>query len=337
MAKKILEGSTATVNQLIQAEDKYGYTLWKDGKNNNWDPTQIEMGNDIQQWKSDTALSSDEKLLVKRILGFFSNTESLVQNNLMLSMLRYITDGGCKQYIARQIFEESLHNSTMEVCCSAYGLDPDEVGNAFRTIPAIKAKTDFLTSATTDLFRKDFDIETNAGKREFIRNVFVFYIVCEGVFFFSGFAMALALGRQNKLNGLCDQIRYTLRDETIHIKFGVHVLNRLRREYPEVWDEELENELVALLQTAVELEIDYTKDALPNGILGLNSNMFMDYMQFIGNRRIDSTLFITKFRFPSDKNPFPWLSESVDTKAMGAFFERHERSYQTAGAVEDDF
>lgn len=336
MSKKLLEGTTATVNQLIQAEDKLPYQLWKDGKNNNWDPTQIEMGKDILQWKSPTALSPDERLLVKRILGFFSNTESLVQNNLMLAMLRYITDGGCKQYIARQIFEESLHNSTMEVCCSAYGLDRDEVANAFNTIPSIKAKTEFLTSVTSDLFRKDFDITSIAGKREFIRNAFVFYIICEGIFFFSGFAMALALGRQNKLNGLCDQIRYTLRDETIHIKFGVHVLNRLRREYPEVWDESLENELVALLKKAVELEIEYAKDALPNGILGLNADMFIDYMQFIGNRRIESTLAITKFRFDSNKNPFPWLSETVDTKSIGAFFERHERNYQVAGAIQDD-
>lgn len=335
MAKKLLEGSTATVNQLIQAEDKYPYQLWKDGKNNNWDPTQIEMGNDIQQWKSDTALSADEKLLVKRTLGFFSSTESLVQNNLMLAIQRYVTDGACKQYLARQIFEESLHNSTMEVCCSAYGLDPDEVANAFNTIPAIKAKTDFLKSVTTDLFRKDFDIETIAGKQEFIRNVFVFYIICEGVFFFSGFAMILALGRQNKLNGLCDQIRYTLRDETIHIKFGTHLLNRLRREYPEAWTTEFEIELWGLLRYAVDLEILYAQDALPNGILGLNATMFIDYMQFIGNRRVEALEM--KQRFESNKNPFPWLSESVDTKAMGAFFERHERSYQTAGAVEDDF
>ena len=332
--RKLLEGDVAVVNQLIVAEDKFPYILWKRGKSNNWDPTNINMEKDIKQWKTEGVLSDDERLLVKRILGFFSATESLVANNLMLAVQRYITDGACRQYLARQIFEESLHNSTMEVCCEAYDLDENEVASAYKNIPAIKAKDDFLLATTSNLFRKDFDIETIEGKREFIRNIFAFYIVCEGVFFYSGFAMAMALGRQNKMSGLCDQIRYTLRDETTHIEFGVYILNRLRNEYPEAWDEHLDLQLIGIMQKAVHLEIAYTKDALPRGILGLNADMFMDYMQFIGNRRLESIGI--SYRFPSDKNPFPWLSESVDMQSMGAFFERHERNYQSAGSVIDD-
>lgn len=332
--RKLLDGDESSVNQLIEAEDKFGYTLWKRGKNNNWDPSDIKMEKDINQWLSKDVLSDDERLLIKRILGFFSATESTVQNNLMLSILRYVTDPACRQYLARQIFEESLHNSTMEICCSSYNLDEQEVANAFKNIPAIKAKSDFLSEVTTDLFRRDFDITTTAGQREFIRNIFTFYIICEGVFFYSGFAMALALGRQNKMPGLCDQIRYTLRDESTHIEFGVYLLNRFRKEYPEAWDASLDAELVEIMQRAVELELDYTKDALPRGILGLNSEMFIDYMQFIGNRRLESIG--VNFRFASDKNPFPWLSEGADAVVMGAFFERHERNYQASGAVVDD-
>ena len=331
--RKLLDGNVATVNQLIEAEDKYPYQLWLKGKANNWDPTNINMENDIRQWKADNVLSDDERLLVKRILGFFSATEGLVQNNLMLAVMRYVTDGACRQYLARQIFEESLHNGTMEVCVKAYSLDKDEVANAFKNIPAIKAKDDFLMSVTTDLFRKDFDITTIEGKQEFIRNVFAFYIICEGVFFYTGFAMALALGRQNKLTGLCDQIRYTLRDESIHIEFGTYLLNRLRDEYPEAWTEEFEAVLFNMLKTAINLEIAYAQDALPNGILGLTAEMFIDYMQFIGNRRL--TKLRMKGRFESDKNPFPWLSETADMQSVGAFFERHERNYQTGTIVDD--
>lgn len=332
--KKILDGDTATVNQLIEAEDKFPYTLWLKGKANTWDPMSINMENDILQWKADNILSDDERLLVCRLLGFFSATESIVQNNLMLSITRYITDGACKQYLARQIFEESLHNGTMEVCLKAYNLDRNEVANAYINIPSIKAKDDFLLANTTDLFRKDFDITTIEGKKEFVRNLFVFYIICEGIFFYSGFAMALALGRQNKMTGLCDQIRYTLRDESLHIEFGTYVINRIRAEYPEVWDDELVGQLVSLLDQAKALEIAYAKDALPNGILGLNADMFIDYVQFIANRRLEK--FDIKFRYPTDKNPFPWLSETADMKVMGAFFERHERNYQSAGSVVDD-
>lgn len=334
---KLLDDEVAKVNQLVDAEDKFPYILWKRGKDNNWNPANINMENDIKQWKADDILSDDERLLVKRLLGFFSAGESLVNNNLMTAIPRFLTDGACRQYLSRQIFEEGLHNSTMEVCCEAYGLDVNEVANAYKNIPTIKAKTEYMMKVTSNLNRRDFDISTIEGKREFFRNLFVFYIVCEGMYFYSGFAMAMALGRQNKMTGLCDQVRYTLRDETTHIEFGVYVLNRAVREYPEVFTPEFVQELVEVMKEAVDLEIAYAQDALPNGILGLNAEMFIFYLQFIGNRQLEKLEnFKVTYRFPSDKNPFPWLSETMDLQAMGAFFERHERSYQEAGALEDD-
>lgn len=332
--KKILDKESSGINQLLDSRDTYPIELWKKACANNWMPQEINMSDDIKQWKSDL-LSADEKLLVKRLLGFFSGAESLVGNNLLLSVFKYVTDGGCRQYILRQGSEEALHNETISVCCAAYNLDIKSVSEAYLNIPTIKAKDDFLLKNTSDINRQDFDITTQDGKREFLKNLFIYYVVCEGTFFFSGFAMALALGRQNKMVGLCDQIKYTLRDESLHIQFGTHVINRIKTEYPEIWDDKLKGELIDLIKKAVELEIEYAKDVLPRGILGLNSTMFVDYMQFIGNRRLEAIGL--DFRFPSDKNPFPWLGEIVDVQAMGAFFERRERSYQQAGALNDDF
>ena len=89
------------------------------------------------------------------------------------------------------------------------------------------------------------------------------------------------------------------------------------------------------IKKAVELEITYAKDVLPRGILGLNADMFVDYMHYIGNRRLEGIGL--EYRFPSDKNPFPWLGEVVDVQAMGNFFERRVREYQQSGSLEDDF
>lgn len=337
MNEGILTQNVAGVNQLIGSSHPYAYELWKKGSNNNWMPNSINMTKDVEQWNLKGFLSDDEKHLVKRCLGFFASTESLVSNNLLINVFRFVTDGACRQYILRQAFEESLHNGTIEVCCEAYGLDKNEVAAAYQNIPSIKAKDEFLMTITSDIARPDFTTATLEGKQELLRNLITYYIICEGTFFFSGFAMLLSLGRQNKLPGLNDQIRYTLRDESIHIDFGTYLINTIKAQYPEVWTTQFQQDTVSHMQKAVGLEIDYAKDSLPNGILGLNSGMFVDYMQFIGNRRLDGIGLSKLFRFPSDKNPFPWLSEQVDVSAQTNFFERHVREYQQSGALEEDF
>ena len=223
---QIFSDNISGVNRILPHKHKYAWELFLTSCANNWMPTEISMQSDIQQWKNNE-ITEDEKLLVKRCLGFFAGSESLVGNNLLLSAFKFITDAECRQYILRQAFEESLHNLTIVYICDSLDLDIDEVFNAYETIPSIKAKDDFLMEITTDIGRQDFNPNSKLGKQEILRNLLTYYIVCEGTFFFSGFAMLLALGRQNKLQGVSDQIKYTLRDESSHISFGVYVINQI--------------------------------------------------------------------------------------------------------------
>ncbi len=329
----LLGEEVAGVNQILPHKHPEVWNMFLQGTRNNWSPGEVNMGPDIAQWKGDS-LSADEKLLVKRCLGFFAGTESLVGNNLLLTVNRWVTDAECRQYILRQAYEESLHNWTVVTCCESFNLKVSEVYEAYMNIPSIKNKDDFLMEITTNTNRQDFSTKTTEGKREFLRNLITYYIVCEGTFFFSGFAMLLALGRQNKLTGLSDQIRYTLKDESLHIQFGTYLVNTIRKQYPSVWTKKFEEGIIENIKKAVELEISYAHDVLPRGILGLNADMFVDYMQFIGNRRLEGIGI--DFRFDSDSNPFPWLSEVVDTGAMTNFFERKVKDYQNSGALIDD-
>ena len=330
----LLDENTTGVNQILPHKHQLAWDLFLKGVANNWSPAEINMSNDIEQWKDGT-LSKDEKLLVKRCLGFFAGSESLVGNNLLLNVAKWITDAECSQYIMRQAYEESLHNWTVVTCCDSYNLKVSEVYEAYLNVPSIKAKDDFLMGITTNTNRQEFSTKTIEGKREFLRNLITYYIVCEGTFFFSGFAMLLALGRQNKLPGLSDQIRYTLRDESLHIQFGTYLINTIKEQYSSVWTKKFEEETISHIKKAVELEIQYAHDVLPRGILGLNAEMFVDYMQYIGNRRLEAIGI--DFRFDSDQNPFPWLSEVVDTEAMTNFFERKVKDYQSSGVLVDDF
>ena len=328
---KVLDGDTTGVNQILPHMNKWAWDLYRQGKNNNWTPEEVPMTKDIQNWKLDGYISDDERLLIKRCLGFFAGSESLVGNNLF-TLFKYITDPECRQYMARQMYEECLHNDTIVYICDSLDLDINEVYQAYESIPSIKAKDDFLMNVTQGL-NSDVDPSTDAGKKEIIKGAFTYWIVCEGTFFFSGFAMLLALSK--KIPGICEQIQYTLRDESLHIQFGTSLINTIKGQYPNIWDDSLEDELIVTLKEAVELEIQYARDVLPRGILGLNSDMFVDYMQFIANRRLGALNM--KFKYDNDKNPFPWLSEVVDLQKQKNFFETKVTEYQNSGALDDDF
>lgn len=332
-SKEIISDKVAVVNQILPHVNKWAWDLFIDGAANNWMPTEVSMAKDIEQWKSEL-LSSDEKLVVKRCLGFFAGSESLVANNLLLSVFKFVTDAECRQYILRQAYEESLHNLTVVYVCDSLKLKIGEVYQAYNSIESIKAKDNFLMNITTDINRPDFNINTLEGKREFLRNIITYYIICEGIFFFSGFAMLLSFNRQNKLPGIGEQIQYTLRDESLHIEFGVKLINRIREDNPKVWNKSFEQETLEHIDKAMELELAYARDVLPSGILGLNSEMFIDYVQFIANRRLESLNLSSPYE--DAKNPFPWMSEIIDLEKCKNFFETRVTEY-SVGNIEDDF
>lgn len=329
---KILGADTSGVNQILPHKNKWAWDLYKKGKNNNWTPEEVPMVKDVQNWRDSDMISDDEKLLIKRCLGFFAGTESLVGNNLF-TLFKYVTDAECRQFMSRQMYEECLHNDTIVYICDSLDLDVNEVYQAYETIPSIKAKDDFLMSITRVLATNPVDSQSPEGIREIIKAAFIFWVVCEGTFFYSGFAMLLALSE--KIPGISEQIQYTLRDESLHIEFGIKLLNTIREQHTDVWDESLDQELTGYLIKAVELEIQYAKDVLPNGILGLNADMFVNYMQFIANRRL--TALNMSHRYADTSNPFPWLSETIDLSKQKNFFETKVTEYQNAGALDDDF
>lgn len=318
------------VSQILPHAHKWAWDLYKKGKSNNWDPESIPMNRDIQNW-NDGTITPAEKQVIKRCLGFFAGSESLVGNNLV-TMFKYITDPECRQYMSRQIWEECLHNDTIVYICDSLKLDIDEVYEAYANIPSIKAKDDFLMRVT-ETINKNVDPSTLEGRRAITKAAFLYWIVCEGTFFFSGFAMLLAL--KKKIPGIGEQIEYTLRDESNHIKFGTGLLNEIRARYPDVFTPEFEAELTQYFIEAVGLEVDYARDTLGGGILGMNENMFIHYMEFIGNRRLEGVHM--KHRFAHDTNPFDFLSEVQDLLKAKNFFESHVTEYQSAGSLAADF
>lgn len=327
--KRLINCQTVDVNQLMPLKYKWAWEHYLNGCANNWMPSEVPMSKDIELWKSDQ-LSDAERLVIMRNLGFFSTAESLVGNNIVLAIFKHVTNPEVRQYLLRQGFEEAIHTHTFHYIVESLSLDQGEIFNMYNEIPAIRAKDDFEMKLTAAVLSPDFTTKTQEGAQKFLENLIGYYIIMEGIFFYSGFVMILSFHRQNKMTGIGEQFQYILRDETVHLNFGIDLINGIKEENPELWTEGFQNHIINLVKEAVELEITYAQDCLPKGILGLSAPMFREYVQYIADRRLERIGLKPVFK---SKNPFPWMSETIDLGKEKNFFETRVTEYQSASSL----
>lgn len=329
---RIINNSSAMdPNKILPMTYLWAREHYKNGIANNWTPEEVPMQQDVEQWKSPAALSKEERRLILWNLGFFSTAESLTANNIVLAVYKHVTNPECRQYLLRQAFEEAIHTDTFIYCCDSLGLDPDEIYTMYLTIPSIKEKDDFVVELTSSIFDPNFSTEGPENIRAFIHDLIGYYVIMEGIFFYAGFAMMLALKRQNKMIGIGQQFEYIMRDESIHLAFGCDLINTIIKENPEVWTQDFQDEIVGLIKKAVDLEKQYAYDACPKGLLGINAQQFSDYVEYISDRRLER---ISLPKLYNKENPFLWLSESTDLRKKKNFFETRVTEYQIGGALQ---
>lgn len=331
--KKIIN-CRADLNQLVPFKYKWAWQKYLSGCANQWMPNEINMTADIVLWKDPQGLAADERMIVKRSLGFFSTADSLVANNLVLAIYRHITNPECRQYLLRQAFEEALHTHAYQHIIESLGLDETEVFNMYRELPVVAKKAMWALSFTQSITDPTFKTGTIEDDQRLLRDLIAFYVVFEGLFFYVGFTQILAMGRRGKMTGTSEQFQYILRDESMHVNFGIDVINQIKIENPHLWTKNFQEEVIEMILDGVELEYQYAKDTMPRGILGLNAEMFKDYLQYIANRRfVQIGLFE---QFPRTKNTFPWMSEMIDLRKEKNFFETRVIEYQAGGTLRWD-
>jgi ribonucleoside-diphosphate reductase beta chain len=327
--KRLINCTTVDVNQLMPLKYKWAWEHYLNGCANHWMPTEVPMAKDIELWKSNK-LSEAERLLIMRNLGFFSTAESLVANNIVLSIYKFVTNPECRQYLLRQAFEEAIHTHTFHYIVESLNLEEGRIFNMYNEINSIHAKDHFEMQLTEDLLDESFTTQTEAGAQKFLENLIGYYIIMEGIFFYSGFAMILSLHRQNKMVGIGEQFQYILRDETIHLNFGIDLINGIKEENPDLWTPKFQKYITEKIKEAVELEINYAQDCLPKGILGLTAPMFREYAQYIADRRLERIGLPTQYK---SRNPFPWMSETIDLGKEKNFFETRVTEYQSSASL----
>ncbi|UVE18969.1 ribonucleotide-diphosphate reductase subunit beta [Pseudomonas sp. LS44] len=331
---KQMINARADLNQLVPFKYDWAWQKYLDGCANHWMPQEVNMNADIALWKSKDGLSEDERRIVMRNLGFFSTADSLVANNLVLAVYRLITNPECRQYILRQAFEEAIHTHAYQYCIESLGMDEGEIFNMYHEIPSVAKKASWGLKYTRSISDPKFETGTPDTDRQFLRNLIAYYCVLEGIFFYCGFTQILSMGRRNKMTGTAEQFQYILRDESMHLNFGIDVINQIKIENPHLWDAAMKDEATQMILQGTQLEIEYARDTMPRGVLGMNAAMMEDYLKFIANRRLSQIGL--KEEYPGTTNPFPWMSEIMDLKKEKNFFETRVIEYQTGGALSWD-
>ncbi len=328
--KRIINCS-ADVNQLVPFKYKWAWDKYLSACANHWMPQEINMSRDIELWKDPNGLTEDERLIVKRNLGFFVTADSLAANNIVLGTYRHITNPECRQYLLRQAFEEAIHTHAYQYIVESLGLDEGEIFNAYHEVSSIREKDEFLIPFIDILTNPHFKTGTLEADQQLLRSLIVFACIMEGLFFYVGFTQILALGRQNKMTGSSEQYQYILRDESMHCNFGIDVINQIKMENPQLWTKAFRTEIAELMRKGVELEYRYAEDTMPRGVLGMNAPMFKAYLRYIANRRCQQIGLDAIYE--DANNPFPWMSEMMDLKKEKNFFETRVTEYQTGGAL----
>ncbi len=332
--EKAMINCRADLNQLVPFKYDWAWQKYLDGCANHWMPQEINMTADVATWKSSDGLSEDERRIVMRSLGYFSTADSLVANNLVLGIYRLVTNPECRQYLLRQAFEEAIHTHAYQYCIESLGMDEGEVFNMYREVPSVAKKAAWSISHTHELSDPNFSTGTIEADQQLLRNLIGFYAVTEGIFFYCGFTQILSMGRRNKMTGVAEQFQYILRDESMHLNFGIDVINQIKLENPQLWTEEFKEEVTQMILEGTALEIEYARDTMPRGVLGMNAAMMEEYLHFIANRRL--TQLGLSEQFPGAQNPFPWMSEIMDLRKEKNFFETRVVEYQTGGALSWD-
>ena len=330
--KKVINGRDTMTFNLLPLKYQWAYDLYRKMKANHWEPEDVPMQKDLEQWKNTTELSDAERWIIMMGIGYFSAAEGIVGDNIQHVVRELVTAPELKLALGRHAHEENIHADSLLYMISSLGINPHECEAMFEQIETIRRKNEFVTTASKNL-RRDLDLTQTANKQELAKNIFLFGQCMEGTQFYGLFGMILSLARQNKFPGIGQMFRYTLRDESNHIELFRNLFRVLIDENPDIWTLDFKEELVEMMKQAVELEKEFIRDCLPVNSVGLSADEFCSYIDYIADRRLNGVGL--DVLHPGLENPFPWLAETIDVKKEQNFFEGRVTEYQKSSSLSE--
>jgi ribonucleoside-diphosphate reductase beta chain len=324
-AKRVINGRDTMFFNILPLKYQWAYDLYKTMKANHWEPEDIQMQKDCEQWRDLKGVAEIERWIIKMGIGYFSAAEGIVGDNIQHVVRELVTAPELKLVLGRHAHEENIHADSLVYMISSLGINPHECEAMFEDIKTMKEKTDFVVTNSRNL-RRDIDLSTIENKQSLAKNIFLFGQCMEGTQFYGLFGMVLALYRQNKFPGIGQMFRYTMRDESNHIEVFRKLFIELVDENAEIWTPEFQEDLRDTMAEAVRLEKAFIRDCLPVHAVGLTVDEFLTYIDYIGDRRLEG-VGLKPLNAPIT-NPLPWLAEMMDIKKESNFFETKVTEYQ---------
>ncbi|MEC7827471.1 MAG: ribonucleotide-diphosphate reductase subunit beta [Actinomycetota bacterium] len=300
------------------------YEMYQDAIKNTWTVDEIDFSDDVVDL--DRNLLPAERHLINRLVAFFATGDSIVANNLVLNLYQHINSPEARMYLSRQLYEEALHVQFYLTLLDTYIPDHDERAEAFaaiENIPSIRSKAEFCfkwMSSMDDLT----EIQTREERKQFLLNLICFAACIEGLFFFAAFAYVYFLRSKGLLNGLAAGTNWVFRDESCHMNFAFEVVKTIREEEPELFDEDLSNRIIEMLEDAIEVESQFAEDVLSGGVAGMSTTDTRTYLEFVADQRLAQLGLPRRY---GAKNPFDFM-ELQDVQELTNFFERTVAAYQ---------
>ena len=270
-----------------------------------WTAEEVDLTNDIRDWET---LTDNEKYFVKNVLSFFAASDGIVNENLAENFYREVQYPEAKFFYGFQLAMENIHSLMYSLLIDTYisnAKEKDECFNAIDRLPAVQKKAKWA-----------LDWIENASFAERL----VAFAAVEGIFFSGSFCSIFWLKSRGIMQGLCNANSLIFKDENLHCDFAIHLLNNHLEDKPS------EKRIKQILLSALEIEKEFITESLPVSLIGMNSNLMKQYLEFV----VDGLLM--KMGCSKEFNvdqPFKFM-EQIAVETKGNFFESRTMEYQKA-------
>ncbi|MCB2412622.1 ribonucleotide-diphosphate reductase subunit beta [Demequina sp. TTPB684] len=304
---------------------QWAMDLYDQAVANTWFPNEIQLGEDLADFKK---MTDEERHAITFLMSYFNPNELLVNKALAFGVYPYINAPECHLYLAKQMWEEANHCMSFEYVLETFPINREQAYDSHVTEPSMAAKEEFEVKFIKRMTEETLDITTTEGKKDFVRNLVAYNIILEGIWFYSGFMVALSFRQRNLLRNFGSLMDWVIRDESLHLQFGINLILTVLEENEDLQEEEFANEIRQMIIGAVEMEEAYNRALLPTGILGLNADYVNQYVKYLADRRLEELGFEPYYNV---SNPAKWMATANDTLQLVNFFEATNTSYEVNG------